>query len=76
MWDGVEFVEFEFVVRADIDVGTFVLSAVTIPWCREDFQGLVLRRETVWGKNTCNASPVMFFLVPFHPHFMAANDGL
>ena len=38
MWNGVKFVEFELVVRTDVDVSTLVLSAITISWRRKDFE--------------------------------------
>lgn len=36
MWHGVELVEVELIVGANVDVGALVLCAVAITWCRED----------------------------------------
>jgi hypothetical protein len=36
MWYGIKLVEFKFVVRANIDVGTFVFSTIAILGCGEN----------------------------------------
>lgn len=36
MWYGIKLVEVKLVIRSNIDVGTFVFSAITIPGGRED----------------------------------------
>lgn len=59
MGDRVEFVEFELVIGADVDISAFVLGAVAVFRGREDGY----------------AFPVVLFFVAFHAHLVAADDG-
>lgn len=36
MWDGIKLVKVQLIVGADVDVGTLVLSAITVSWGGED----------------------------------------
>lgn len=56
MWHSVKFMEFELVIRTNVDISTLVFSTITILGCREDYKRLVkaLRR-------TAKNIPVMHF---------------
>ena len=49
---GVEFVEIEFKLRTDVDIGAFVLCAVTVFWCGEDYE-LCQRKFVDKDQNIC-----------------------
>lgn len=37
MWNGIEFVELELVIRSNVDVGALVFGTVAVFWCRENY---------------------------------------
>ena len=73
---GVEFMEFQFVLRANIDVCAFILCAVAVLWSGKYYATLAthhcLERYS-WP--TCNTSSVMFHFVSVHADFVTAYDS-
>ena len=76
MWHGVELVELEIVIRANIDISAFVLSAVAVLGSGKDWHQLVAEWKKQLIQRTCNALPIVLLLVTFHSHFVAADNSI
>jgi len=76
MWYGIELVEVEFEIMADIDVGTLILSAVAVLRSREDWwlvsRNLLAVKSSV---RTCDAPPIMLYLIALHADLVTSNDS-
>lgn len=80
MWHGIELFKRHLVVRANVDEGSPILCHVAVFRGREhcmpsQMQSLEID-TSLEGAHTCDALPVVFFLVAVHAHLVTADDRI